>query len=105
MKLEVLWNQVLMQARKKTQTLSGATGGFQDKGEMKILLPISQLLLPVKTINDPGSESDNGTTPPDQAEYFDKSVFTNVTDIDETSSQGVKIGEYYCSAKEWKTGQ
>eukprot|EP00957_Ditylum_brightwellii_P057090 4326850-Ditylum_brightwellii.AAC.1 len=89
--------------------------GVQDKGENedssshKLTSPTNE------DNNDPGSECGNDTTPPgtpdlirqqrlederkntnntppsiiitDQADCFDESVFTNVTDIDETSNQ------------------
>eukprot|EP00957_Ditylum_brightwellii_P011264 851872-Ditylum_brightwellii.AAC.1 len=47
----------------------------------------------------------NSNTPPpviitDKTEYFDDSVFTNITDMDSRSNKLVTIGEYCFTAKE-----
>ena len=113
---------------------SESTGAVPDEGENNKSPTNNPTSLTKEDNNDLGNEDRDDTTPPatpefvgqqklqeekedtnnkppssitvtDQPECFDESVYTNVKDIDETSNQVVKIGEYLFSAKEWKTGQ
>ena len=113
---------------------SESTGAVPDEGENNESPADNPPSLTKKGNNDVGSEDSNDTTPPatpefvgqqklqnekedtnnkppssitatDPLECFDELVYTNVRDINETSNQVVKIGEYFFSVQEWKTGK